>query len=191
MKKYTIYTMLAVLLASGAAYSQRFEKGQIGIELRGGLANGYFFGKDQNPAFYVGAAAHLYTSKDSRWVMGSEFYHKSYDYQDKSIKLAQFTAEGGHYFPIIFDCRQNIVISAGGSAVAGYERLNWGEHDLYDGAILLNKDKFIYGAAASLEVEFFPSDKFILFVNGRERLLWNAVDKFNGHVGIGARLIIR
>lgn len=190
MKKYMKYVLLALLSAANVAYAQCFENGQIGIEVRGGLANGYFFSKYQDPSFFGGIAANIYTGIDSKWVAGGEFYHKSYDYQNSSIKLAQFTGEIGHYFPLVFDCKQNLVISAGASAIAGYERLNWGKHLLYDYAVLLNKDKFIYGGAATLEVEFFPSDKLIVFATGRERMLFRAHDKFNAQVGVGVRFLI-
>lgn len=191
MKKYMKYVLLALMLvAANVAYAQRFEKGQMAIEVRGGLANGYFFSKYQDPSFFGGIAINIYTGIDSKWIMGGEFYHKSYDYQNSSIKLAQFTGEVGHYLPLVFDCKQNLVISAGVSAIAGYERMNWGRHILDDSAILLNQDKFIYGGAATLEVEFFPSDKLILFATGRERLVFGAHDKFNGQVGVGVRFLI-
>lgn len=190
MKKYMKYVLLALMLAVNVAYAQRFEKGQTAIEVRGGLANGYFFSKYQDPSYFGGLAANIYTGIDSKWVVGGEFYHKSYDYQNSSIKLAQFTGEVGHYFPLVFDCKQNLVISAGASAIAGYERLNWGRHLLYDYAILLNKDQFIYGGAATLEVEFFPTDKLIVFATGRERMLFGAHDKFNSQVGLGVRFLI-
>lgn len=190
MKRVMFYVTLAFMLAVNVAWAQRFEKGQVAIELRGGLANGYFFSKYQNPAYFAGVAANLYTGVDSKWVAGGEYYHKSYDYQNSSIKLAQFTGEVGHYFPLVFDCKQNLVISAGASAIAGYERLNWGRHLLYDYAVLLNRDKFIYGGAATLEVEFFPSDKLTVFATGRERMLFGAHDKFNSQVGVGVRLLI-
>ena len=192
MKKHMIvYSLLVLLLAANSANAQRFFKGQQGIEIRGGLANGYFFGKDQNQAYYLGAAFNHYTSISSRWVLGGEFYHKRYAYEDRSLNLAQFAGEIGHYFPLISDPGRNFIISAGASGIAGYERLNWGVHGLYDGGILLNQDKFIGGAAVSLEAEFFLSDKLILFVNGRERLLFNAHDRFNSQIGIGAKIMIR
>ena len=190
MKKYMMYFVLAFMLVSNVVRAQRFEKGEVALEVRGGLANGYFFGKQQNPTFFGGVAANIYTGIDSKWVAGGEFYHKKYDYQDGSIKLAQFTGEIGHYFPLVYDCKQDLVISAGVSGIAGYERINWGRHTLYDQAILLNQDHFIFGGAATLEVEFFPSDRLILFVNGKERMLFKAVDKFNGQIGIGARILI-
>lgn len=192
MKKHMIvYSLLVLLLAANSANAQRFFKGQQGIEIRGGLANGYFFGKNQNTAYYLGAAFNHYTSISSRWVLGGEYYHKRYAYEDRSLNLAQFTAEIGHYFPLITDRGRNVIVSAGASAIAGYERLNWGIHDLYDGGVLLNQDKFIGGAAANLEAEFFVNDKLILFVNGRERLLFNAHDRFNSQIGIGAKIMIR
>ncbi len=190
MKKAMIYCTLAFMLAVNVAQAQRFENGQLAVEARGGLANGYFFSKYQDPTYFAGLAANIYTGMDSKWVFGGEYYHKKYDYKDSSIKLAQFTGEVGHYFPLVFDCKQNLVISAGASAIAGCERLNWGRHLLYDYAVLLNRDKFIYGGAATLELEFFPSDKIIVFATGRERMLFGAHDKFNSQVGLGVRLLI-
>lgn len=190
MKKYIMMVMLFALVGL-QANAQRYFKGQIGVEVRGGLANGYFFGKDQEKTFYGGVAVNRYTSISSRWVFGGEFYHKSYTYGESPIRLAQFTGEVGHYFPLISDNKKNIVVSGGISAIGGLERLNWGRHDLYDGGILLNDDQFIYGGAATLEVEFFLNDRLILLLQGRERLLIKAVDQFNNQIGIGVKYMIK
>ena len=71
------------------------------------------------------------------------------------ISRAQFTAEGGYYLKFLSDPTKTVFLSVGGSALAGYETVNWGERILYDGSRLLAKDAFVYGGAITLELEAY------------------------------------
>jgi hypothetical protein len=61
---------------------------------------------------------------------------KNYGYRDASVPRAQFTAEGGYYLKFLSDPTKTVFLSVGGSALAGYETVNWGERILYDGSKL-------------------------------------------------------
>lgn len=97
------------------------------------------------------------------------------------IPTAQFTAEGGFYYNFLSDARKIFFFYVGGSALAGYETVNWGDKVLFDGARLTSKDAFIYGGAVSLEMEAYLADRIALTVNVRERCLWG------GSTGISTR----
>ncbi|MDR1090636.1 MAG: conjugal transfer protein TraO, partial [Prevotella sp.] len=107
------------------------------------------------------------------------------------IPVAQFTAEGGYYLNILSDASKTFFLSLGGSAVAGYETVNWGDTLLFDGSTLQNRDRFVYGGAITLEVETYLSDRVVLLLTGRERILFGSdVSKFHTQFGIGLRFII-
>lgn len=93
-------------------------------------------------------------------------------YKEHRIPTAQFTAEGGFYYNFLSDARKIFFVYIGGSALAGYETVNWGDKVLFDGSRLTGKDAFIYDGAVSLEVEAYLADRIALLMNFRERCLW-------------------
>jgi hypothetical protein len=75
--------------------------------------------------------------------------------------------------------------------LAGYETVNWNDKLLFDGATIKNADAFIYGGALTLEAETYLTDRIVLLVNVRERLLaGSSVGKLNTRFGIGLKFII-
>ena len=107
------------------------------------------------------------------------------------IPVEQFTAEGGYYLKFLSDRRKTFFLSLGLSALAGYETSNRGDKLLPDGATLLDKDCFIYGGALTLELETYLTDRVVLLVNARERMLFGSdIGKFHTQVGMGLKFII-
>jgi hypothetical protein len=159
----------------------------MGVELRGGFVNG-----SKSPLnYYTGIAMSGYTKKANRWVVGAEYLLKNYDYRGTSIPRAQFTAEGGYYLKFLSDPTKTFFLSIGGSALAGYETVNWGDRLLHDGSSLLAKDAFIYGGAITLELESYITDHIVLLANVRERVLWGgSLGKFSTQFGLGVKFII-
>ena len=134
---------------------------------------------------------YVYTKNANRWVIGGEYLHKKYDYKDMRIPVEQFTAEGGYYLKFLSDRRKTFFLSLGLSALAGYETSNRGGKLLPDGATLLDKDCFIYGGALTLELETYLTDRMVLLVNARERMLFGSdIGKFHTQVGMGLKFII-
>ena len=163
MKKY-LFLLVAVVslaLSSGQAYAQRYLPKMKGVELRGGFVNG-----SKSPLnYYTGIAMSGYTKKATRWVVGAEYLLKNYDYRGTSIPRAQFTAEGGYYLKFLSDPTKTFFLSIGGSALAGYETVNWGDKMLHDGSTLL--------------------------ANVRARVLWGgSLGKFSTQFGLGVKFII-
>jgi len=171
----------------GYANAQRYLPGQQGIQITLGTVNGI------NPqrALYGGVAISTYTQNDSRWVIGAEFLQKQLDYTQIKIPVAQFTVEGGYYYSFLSDPSKTLLLSIGASGLAGYETSNWGNKMLFDGATLLNRDAFLYGGALTLELETFITDRIILLVNARERVLGgSSVGEFSTQLGTGLKIII-
>jgi len=190
MRQVIIILTLTVCFAfPGGAYAQRRLPGMQGIQLTGGMADGFYSSSNGNKTgYYVGAAMATYTGGGNKWVFGGEFLNRYFPYRQTRIPVSQFTAEGGYYLKILSDPSKTFFLSLGGSVLSGYETSNWGEKLLYDGATLTNKDAFIYGGAITLEGEIFLNDRIILLVTGRERVLWgNSTGQFHTQFGVGLR----
>ena len=162
-----IVTLLSVLFM-GRAEAQRCLPKMRGIELKAGL--------NEADGYVLGATLSSYAKGGNKWVYGVEYLKTSHPYRTKSIPAAQFTAEGGYYYNFLSD---------------GYETVNWGEKTLYDGARLNNKDAFVYGCAATLDVEVYLADFIALTASLRERFLWGgSMGVCHTEYGIGVKFII-
>ncbi|MFR9505999.1 MAG: conjugal transfer protein TraO [Rikenellaceae bacterium] len=182
-----LFIMVALVALCTTASAQRYLPKMQGIELRGGVVDGFSDGGN----CYFGVAHSTYTKSQDRWVIGAEYLQKGYDYKDITIPKAQFTVEGGYYLMFLSDPSKTFFVSIGGSALMGYETSNWGKKLLYDGATLRSADSFISGAAVTLEVESYLTDKIVLLINARERVLWgSSIGHFHTQVGVGLKFII-
>ena len=182
-----IVTVVSLALFSGRAHAQRYLPGMKGVELRGGFANG-----SKSPLnHYAGFAVSGYTKRADRWGIGAEYLMKNYGYRNVYDPRAQFTAEGGYYLKFLSDPSKTLFLSIGGSALAGYETVIWGNKMLYDGSKLLAKDAFIYGGAITLELETYVTDRIVLLASVRERALWGgSLSVFTIQFGLGVKFII-
>jgi hypothetical protein len=172
--------------------AQRYIPGQRGLQFTAGTVNGLdfnFTGRDF--AYYAGIAMSAYTKRIDRWVVGIEYLEKQHIYEDFSVPQAQITIDAGYFLKFYSDWRKMFFLSIGASAMGGYETVNWNKKLLPDGATVVNKDTFLYGGALTLELEAYLSDRFVLLVNVRERLLiGSSIGKFNTQTGMGIKFII-
>ena len=141
--------------------------------------------------FQVGMALSRYNRNRSRWVVGADYVKKHYAYKEVAVPKEQFTAEAGCLFPFLSDRGRNVFLSAGLSALAGYERVNRNGRLLYDGATLLHKGAFIYGFAPAFEMEAFLTDRWAFLFNVRQRVFFgSSVGHFHTVVAVGLKYII-
>ena len=183
--------MLFALCLNFQAHAQRYLPGMKGLQVTAGMADGFHWNDKSDFAYHIGAAYSVYTKNANRWVIGGEYLEKRYDYKDISIPVQQFTAEGGYFLNFLSDRRKTFFLSAGLSALAGYETSNRGEKLLPDGSLLLNKDAFVYGAALTLELETYLTDRMVLLLNVRERAMFgSSIGTFHTQVSIGMKFII-
>ena len=154
------------------------------------MADGFNPGGNDG-GYSLGTALSTYTKGGNKWVFGGEYLLKNKPYKEEKIPVAQFTAEGGYYLKVLSDARKMLFVYAEASALAGYETVNWGDKVLPDGALLRDKDAFIYGGALTLDVEFYVADRIALLANLRERCLWgNSTGHFHTQFGLGVKFII-
>lgn len=179
------------LLVVQQAHAQRYLPGQKGIQVTGGFVDGFTLDRKDGQAFFGGIVLSTYTKNGNRWVFGGEYLQKNYEYKDIFLPVSQITAEGGYYVNFLSDKSKTLFLSAGLSAITGYETVNWGKELLFDGASIMSKDNFLYGGAVSFEIETYLSDRFALLVNVRERVLFGSeINKFHTQVGLGFKVII-
>lgn len=186
MKKL-LFIVVALLALTGQANAQRYLPKMRGVQFTWGFVDGI-----QKPTnYYFGAGISTYTKNANRWVFDAEYLSKEYAYKTISIPKNQFTGEAGYYLKFLSDPSKTFFLSLGGSAMAGYETSNWGEKLLFDGSTLRNQDAFIYGGAVTLELETYLTDRIVLLINARERVLWGStIGKFATQFGIGLKFII-
>ena len=181
--KAVFLAMLLSVLLAGRAEAQRCLPKMRGIEMKAGMtgADGY----------WLGAALSSYARGGNKWVYGAEYLQTNHSYRSVNVPVAQFTAEGGFYYNLLSDVKKTVFFYAGASALAGYETVNWGERTLYDGARLNNKDGFVYGCAATLDMELYLADFIALTASVRERFLWGgSTGVCRTEYGIGIKFII-
>ena len=145
------------------------------------------FGRGARPACPARHARAGNTGRHDRRLL----YPGHYPYKSERIPVAQFTAEGGYYYKFLADPSRTFFFYLGGSALAGYESVNRGERRLYDGSTLRHRDRFLYGGAVTLEVDAYLTDRIILSLTGRERILWGTTTgHFHAQFGLGVKFII-
>lgn len=193
MKRAILFlTLVLCFVGADRAYAQRTLRGMQGVEIKGGMADGFHTSAKRNTlGYYFGAAMATYSNNANKWVYGAEYLSKKYPYKAGAIPMAQFTGEGGYYYNFLTDRSKTFFFYLGASAMVGYETVNWGEKLLYDGATIRNKDRFLYGGAVTLELETYLTDRIILLINARERILWGTSSgHFHTQFGVGLKFII-
>ncbi len=183
MKKY-IYTVMLILMAITVTQAQRMLPKQRGLEISAGVLSNDKIGND----YYISAAMTVNGKNGNYQLWALEYTHQYHDYKDLRIPQETYSAEGGYNFYLLGDARKNITLNLGITGVVGYESINRGEAMLYDGAKILSEDNFIYGAGGRLTFETYLSDRFVLVLQGRTKVLWGTdLEQFRPSAGVGLR----
>lgn len=193
MKRIAFFIMAALcLVLTDKAHAQRALPAMRGIEIRGGMVDGFHSSDNRNEVgHYFGVAISTYAKNANKWVFGAEYLNRYYPYKEGRIPVAQFTGEGGYYYKFLSDGSKTFFFYLGASAMAGYETVNWGDKLLFDGSTVQNKDSFLYGGAITLQVDVHLTDKVILLLTGRERILWGtSTGHFHTQFGLGLKFMI-
>ena len=192
MKQSLIILTVLLALFTGQAHAQRCLPKMRGVELRTGMADGFYSHANRaETGYYFGAALATYTKGGNKWVFGGEYLLRNHPYMGIRIPTAQFTMEGGYHYNFLSDARKIFFLYIGGSVLAGYETTNWGDKVLFDGSRLTGKDAFIYGGAVTLDLEIYVADRVALLANVRERCLWGgSPERFHFQFGAGIKFIL-
>lgn len=183
MKKY-IYTVMLAIASVTIAQAQRMLPGQKGIEISTGTLS------DEHPArnYFVNIGLTVNGKHGNYQLWALEYTHQYYNYKDLRIPQETYTAEGGYSFYLFGTPVKSISINLGITGVVGYETVNRGEQLLYDGAKISYDDEVIYGVGGRISLEAYLSNRFVLFVQGRTKVMWGTpLEKFRPAAGVGLR----
>ena len=182
MIKY-IFAVVLAMLSIPAVQAQRMLPKQKGLEINAGLLS-----KEVTDNYYLNLTLTVNGKKGNYWLWGAEYSHRCADYRDAQIPLEAYVGEVGYSLQLLSHARKAITVNAGLMAVGGYETINRGEAVLYDGATILDKDNFIYGAGGRLSLETYLSDRFVLLIQGRAKMVWGTdLNQFRPSAGVGLR----
>src|SRR5690554_7308212 len=183
MKKY-IYTVMLILMTITVTQAQRMLPKQKGLEISTGVLSDDKIGND----YYISLGMTVNGKNGNYQLWALEYTHQYHNYKDLRIAQETYTAEGGYSLFLLGDARKNIALNAAITGVVGYETINRGEAMLYDGAKILNEDNFIYGAGGRLSFETYLSDRFVIVLQGRTKVLWGTdMQQFRPTAGLGLR----
>ncbi len=183
MKKY-IYTVMFIIVSITTTQAQRMLSKQKGLELNAGILSKDKLGSD----YYINVGMTVNGKKGNYQLWTLEYSHQFHQYKDLRVPQETYTAEGGYSFFLLGDYAKNITLNFGINGVVGYESINRGEKILLDGAKILTEDNFIYGAGGRLSFETYLSDRFVLVIQGRTKILWGTdLKQFRPSAGVGLR----
>lgn len=183
MKNY-VYIIVILFCNTIAVYAQRMLPKQKGLELSTGIIADGKIGTD----YYINAAMSINGKKGNYQLWAVEYSRKEHHYKHIQIPVETFTVEAGYSFLLISDTGKNISLNFGVTGIAGYESINRGKELLFDGAKLLTEDNFIYGAGGTFTIETYLSDRIILLLQARTKVLWGTdLQQIRPSAGIGLR----
>lgn len=182
-----IFTMLMLLISTTSATAQRMIKGQKGFEATIGLNS------DKKPIreyFYVQAGMTINGRNGSYQLWAFEYARKKHEFESFAIPVETYTIEGGYSFVLLGDWRKYVSLNFGLTGLAGYEVINKSENLLANGAVIQNKDGFLYGGALRLSLEAYLTDHILLLVQGKTKAVWGtSLEKIRPSLGVGIRYI--
>lgn len=186
MIKFLFSTILLLTSLSGVE-AQRLIKGQKGFELSTGLTSdkGAF-----HDYFYVQAGLTI-NGKIGRYQLWTvEYSKKNHESESYSIPVESYVGEGGYSFVLLGDHAKNISLNLGISGLMGYEVINKSENLLSSGAVIQNKDSFIYGGGLRLSLETYLGNRMVFLIQGRTKAVFGtSVERVRPSAGLGLRYI--
>lgn len=164
--------------------AQRMLPKQKGLEVNAGILSDDKLGRD----YYLNVGLIVNGKNGNYQLWALEYTHQYHKYKTLRIPQETYTAEGGYSFFLLGDSGKNITLNLGITGVVGYESINRGEEMLFDGARILDHDSFIYGAGGRMTFETYLSDRFVLVLQGRTKMLWGTdLKQFRPSAGVGLR----
>lgn len=178
-----IFAVVLAMLSMTAVQAQRMLPKQKGLEINAGMLS-----KDISDNYYLNLTLTVNGKNGNYWIWGAEYAHQLSGYRDVQIPLETYTGEVGYSLQLLGDARKTVTLNAGLTAVAGYETINRSEAMLPDGSTILERDNFVYGTGGRLTLETYLSDRFVLLLQGRTKVLWGTgLKQFRPSAGIGLR----
>lgn len=192
MRRFLYIVAFLLAVAGGDVMAQRGLPGMNSVEFGMDMVDGFHAGNRKDKTGYaLRLTAQTYAKHGNKWTYGVEMLKRYYPYRDSQIPLWQYTAEAGYAYNFYSSPEKLVFLNIGVSGMLGYEAVNRGERLLWDGAFLPDAESFLYGGAVSLEAETYLTDRLVLVLRLRERILWgDAASLFHTGFGVGIRYIL-
>ena len=138
--------------------------------------------------FGVGISLTRYLKRENYTFASLEYEQQNMPYRSYNIPMKDILLHLGYMQPILTDRGKNVFLYGGISALGGYEQLNEDKKLLPDGAMLLDRSRFVYGGAVHGSVEVFLTDRVLFLVKAQGRFLFGTdVHRFRPAVSAGLR----
>ena len=191
MKKMITLTCIVLFVGTIEGFAQRCLPKQWGIEINGGWSDGYPLIKNRNLDYSLGLAFFRYSQNQNKWSAGVEYMEKTFCYKCNAVPVCQFLISGGYFTNILSNRVKSLFFNLGGMFLAGYESINWGVRSFCDGASLKDENKFVGGRCLGIELETYITNRFLVSLRAREKILINSVKTFHFEYSIGIKFIIK
>lgn len=190
MKRIGLLILIVLFLGTIRGFSQRCLSGQWGVELSGGWGDGYPLLKKKNLDYSLGLSFFRYAQNQNKWMIGIEYVEKTFCYKCNTIPLNQFLLSPGYSYNLLSNRVKNIFLNLTGGLLLGYESINWGQKNFCDGAILKNRNCFVGGGTLAVELETYITNRFLVSLRAREKILINSIKTFYFQYSISLKFII-
>ena len=190
MKRIGLLILIVLFLGTIRGFSQRCLSGQWGVELSGGWGDGYPLLKKKNLDYSLGVSFFRYARNQNKWMIGIEYVEKTFCYKCHTIPLNQFLLSPGYSYNVLSNRVKNIFLNLTGGLLLGYKSINWGQKNFCDGAILKNRNCFVGGGTLAVELETYITNRFLVSLRAREKILINSIKTFYFQYSISLKFII-
>jgi len=181
-KNVTIQRFLLILFIS-ICVSARSQNHSSAIEFLGGY-NHHGIGVSLNYNYYTSRIG---------FVQGGIYYssNKTDVKGVLEVPYNTFNVIIGYITNIYTSRRKNTKINVGSGGLIGYEEVNHGNNVLENGALLLDRSKFIYGGFALFELDIYLHNDFSLVLRFNEYYHVNSdLGEFTLFSGVGVRYFL-
>ncbi|WP_018675942.1 conjugal transfer protein TraO [Riemerella columbina] len=187
--KRLLLVMCGLLGGISLLNAQRLFPGQQGLEASVNLLPTSL--KLDTKAYDIRLGYVRYTREGDYWQFGVAYTRNVYIYREQDLPIETFTAESGYSLSLIGNSSRNVSLNVGLSGVVGYELINQGNHTLFDGAVINNKDAVVYGGLARLRLERYLVGDVLVFLQGQTQMLWGTQrEQLRPHIGLGFRITL-
>ena len=185
--RFIILTGLILLISP--VHAQRLLGGETAIQLSGATPTNSTDAISENFSFQLGVITN--TKKGNYWKFETAYQRKTFDYKNQRLPYDFYNGNIGYFLQTFSNYQKNFLVYTGVSGIAGYEVFNNDTSLLQDGATLNNRSGFVYGGKATLSIETYLSNHWVLFAFSEVNYIpKSGLAQWQSQFGIGTRVFI-
>ena len=184
-----IAIIIGLILFISPIHSQRLLGNEIGIQVSSSIPIASTNAVTENFGFQLAVTAN--TASGNYWRFGTEYQQKTFDYKKWELPYEFYNGNIGYFLQAFSNYRKNFLVYIGASGIAGYEVFNKDNSLLEDGATLNNNSGFVYGGKATLSIETYLLNHWVVFAFSEVNYLPKSeLSTWQSQFGIGTRILI-